>query len=288
MATRPGKLHVASFVMRGRAPVRFAASPSSGTPGRTAPRAARLDTCPAVRSASRRLQVDGRKTAALKALYQCRSAARGCRGTMLASQARDPTGDAILCSSSPGSSRAGRMTDSGSGSTDDTGDPRLWLRSTPAICDARLIVVLVLVAATAFFACNTSDDLAESATDQRDNAGGNLGKRVFLGAVLVALTSTATAGQHYVEVWNPPEARSNMPGVSSQSHKSLARRHARMKASPGSNVKHGVRAAATSWYARAAGRPHARPTFNDIPRQITPEGNILRVSDSSGSVALQR
>ena len=32
-----------------------------------------------------RLQVDGRKTVALKALYQCRCAARGCRGTMLAS-----------------------------------------------------------------------------------------------------------------------------------------------------------------------------------------------------------
>lgn len=61
-----------------------------------------------------------------------------------------------------------------------------------------------------------------------------------------------------------------------------------MKALPRSNAKHGVRAAAASWYPRAAGRPHAPPTFNDIPRQITPEGNILRVSGDSGSVALQR
>ncbi len=115
-----------------------------------------------------------------------------------------------------------------------------------------------------------------------------MGKRVFLGAVLVALASTATAGQHHIEVWNPPEARSNVPGVNSQPHKSLAGRHARMKALPRSNVKHGVRAAATGWFPRAAGRPHSRPTFNDIPRQITPEGNILRVSDSSGSAAPQR
>lgn len=126
------------------------------------------------------------------------------------------------------------------------------------------------------------------ATSTNDTMRGNLGKQVILGAVLAALTSTATAGTHYVEVWNPPEARSSVPGVSSQFHKSSAKRHAHTKALPRSNGKHDVRAAAASWSPRAAGRPHARPTFNDIPRQITPEGNILRVSDRPGSVALQR
>lgn len=106
-----------------------------------------------------------------------------------------------------------------------------------------------------------------------------------LGAMLFAVASTGVAGEHYVEIWNPPEARASMP------HRSTAAR----KQAPGKRVgPHAV-----TVHARRAPVPVARlaaktdtrdnvpahaPDMSEIPRQITPEGNVLRV-DSRGVTA---
>ncbi|MFM0124678.1 MULTISPECIES: hypothetical protein [unclassified Paraburkholderia] len=106
-----------------------------------------------------------------------------------------------------------------------------------------------------------------------------------LGALLFAVASTAMAGAHYVEVWNPPEARASMPHRAVVAHRPAGGRHI---------VPHAVKARA-----RPASAPVARlvaktdrrenvpvhaPDMSEIPRQITPEGNVLRV-DSRGMTA---
>ena len=98
--------------------------------------------------------------------------------------------------------------------------------------------------------------------------------------------STAHAGERYVEVWNPPEARLAHPSIA---HK-LVRHHrlafhvregaARHKAV--ASIPTVARPATESKTARAP-----KPTFDDIPRQLAPEGNVLRVK-GSGRIEVQR
>jgi|SRR5579863_7126131 len=101
-----------------------------------------------------------------------------------------------------------------------------------------------------------------------------------LGVILLAGASVANAGEHYVEVWNPPEAR----------QAPHAGKHAAVKAIP-----HRVSAAihtakvkpnhvATST-AKPVKRAHAvrtltwnsAPQARDLSPLLTPEGNVLRV-----------
>jgi hypothetical protein len=43
--------------------------------------------------------------------------------------------------------------------------------------------------------------------------GENMLRFLSAGALLLAVASTAAAGEHYVEVWNPPEARVGQPAA---------------------------------------------------------------------------
>ncbi|WP_175885786.1 hypothetical protein [Burkholderia sp. BCC0044] len=146
--------------------------------------------------------------------------------------------------------------------------------------------------------------------------------RLF-GCGLLALTfaSTGWAAEHYVEVWNPPEARqpaartpTARPSADARTGKS-AEKHASaapkaVAKPPKRRVAQAVKAgshrpAATD--APAAPRPVAHPapgrltvmqpaapdatralTFSDIPRQYTPDGNVLQVGTHGRSAEVTR
>ena len=148
--------------------------------------------------------------------------------------------------------------------------------------------------------------------------------RLF-GCGLLALTfaSTGWAAEHYVEVWNPPEARqpaARTPaahtGADARAGKSVEK-HA--TATPKATVKpHNRRVAqavkagshrppATAAETPAAPRPVAQPApgrltvmqpaapdaqhalnYSDIPRQYTPDGNVLRVGTHNRSAEVTR
>ncbi|AOI66809.1 hypothetical protein WS51_25240 [Burkholderia territorii] len=158
------------------------------------------------------------------------------------------------------------------------------------------------------------------------------------GLLALSFASTGWAAEHYVEVWNPPEARS--PAAHAQARTPDARTpDARTPAArPGADVhaggktveKHASvqpkaavklhkrrvaqavktaprRPAAATVDAPAAPRPVTQPapgrltvmqpalpdtphalTFPDIPRQYTPDGNVLRVGTRSPSAEVTR
>ncbi|WP_322088997.1 hypothetical protein [Burkholderia sp. BCC1999] len=162
----------------------------------------------------------------------------------------------------------------------------------------------------------------------------------LIGCGLLALTfaSTGWAAEHYVEVWNPPEARhpaartpdartpdartpdARMPaartgadartGKSAEKHasvtpKTAAKPHKRRVAQA---VKAGSHhPAATATETPAAPRPVAQPApgrltvmhpagadethalnFSNIPRQYTPDGNVLQVGTHGRSAEVTR
>ncbi|WP_175836586.1 hypothetical protein [Burkholderia anthina] len=149
--------------------------------------------------------------------------------------------------------------------------------------------------------------------------------RLF-GCGLLALTfaSTGWAAEHYVEVWNPPEAR--LPATHTPAAHTGADAHAGSKAAekhasvqPKAVVKpHKRRVAqavkvvphhppAATVDAPSAPRPVAQPApgrltvmqpatpdtphalnFSNIPRQYTPDGNVLRVGTGNRSAEVTR
>ncbi|REE19616.1 hypothetical protein B0G71_2718 [Paraburkholderia sp. BL27I4N3] len=100
-----------------------------------------------------------------------------------------------------------------------------------------------------------------------------------LGIMLCAAASTAMAGEHYVEAWNPPEARVGKPHCAVVARRPVASRHI---------VPHAMKARTRTAPApvgrlvaksdRRESVPAHAPDMSEIPRQITPEGNVLRVS----------
>ncbi|WP_371885142.1 hypothetical protein [Caballeronia sp. S22] len=114
-----------------------------------------------------------------------------------------------------------------------------------------------------------------------------MANRLLFGLVMTALASSAIAGEHYVEVWNPPEVRGNVPAVTAHVRKPLKKRHLSFKALSPTATHPVVKAPATRQSATAT-QVDIRPAFDDIPLQITPEGTILRVSrgPASASAAL--
>ncbi|OUL88428.1 hypothetical protein CA602_11240 [Paraburkholderia hospita] len=95
----------------------------------------------------------------------------------------------------------------------------------------------------------------------------------------LGVASTAHAGERYVELWNPPEARIAHPSIA---HKPVRRHrlafHARESTARHTAVASIPTAVRPAPESKTAGTP--KPTFDAIPRQLTPEGNVLRVSGS--------
>ncbi|WP_420210292.1 hypothetical protein ACN8ZM_16050 [Burkholderia aenigmatica] len=150
----------------------------------------------------------------------------------------------------------------------------------------------------------------------------------LLGCGVLALTfaSTGWAAEHYVEVWNPPEARlpaahapaarkgADAPAATTTKHaavppKAVAKPpHKRHVAQTAQAVKAGShRPPAAAAEAPAAPRPVAQPApgrltvmqpaapdaqhalnFSNIPRQYTPDGNVLQVGTHGRSAEVTR
>ncbi|MGK8204155.1 hypothetical protein ACRS8P_16075 [Burkholderia cenocepacia] len=136
------------------------------------------------------------------------------------------------------------------------------------------------------------------------------------GVLALTFASTGWAAEHYVEVWNPPEARlpaARTPAHTPSAHAGAdahaakgAEKHASAQPKPIVKPPHKRRVAQAlkaephrppaAAEPPAAPRPVAQPTpgrltvmqpaapdaphahdFSDIPRQYTPDGNVLRV-----------
>ncbi|MGU7813930.1 hypothetical protein [Burkholderia sp. AW49-1] len=149
------------------------------------------------------------------------------------------------------------------------------------------------------------------------------------GLLALSFASTGWAAEHYVEVWNPPEARlpaartpdartpaarpgadAHAGGKTVEKHasvqpKAAVRPHKRRVAQAVKTAPH--RPTAATVETPAAPRPVAQPApgrltvmqpampdtphalkFSDIPRQYTPDGNVLRVGTGSRSAEVTR
>ncbi|AHI67776.1 hypothetical protein BTM_5177 [Burkholderia thailandensis 34] len=122
-------------------------------------------------------------------------------------------------------------------------------------------------------------------------------KRVGCGLLLLAFTSLTFAGERYVEIWNPPEARiGSTTGSASGARRDPAARKPsaaaatkRRRAAPRvveARMHHPPTAVKIAPKPRAiddgAPRPapgpaSPSPATPDIPRLFTPDGNVLRV-----------
>jgi hypothetical protein len=116
---------------------------------------------------------------------------------------------------------------------------------------------------------------------------------ILTGALLCVLASTAFAGEHYIEIWNPPEART--PGAHPATPDKKAHAHHGTKSKLASAGHPGTRkvaepamraSAATVPMAPAGAAGHgAAPTATKpnrdrtpvIEPQIGPDGNVLQV-----------
>lgn len=132
--------------------------------------------------------------------------------------------------------------------------------------------------------CRTRRQLLRLA--QSNGVGEAIVKHLIFALTGLVVGSTAHAGERYLEVWNPPEARLAHRGIV---HKPV--QHHRLAFHPRHDVRRHKIVASIPTVARpaaeskTAGTP--KPSFDDIPRQLTPEGNVLRVRGSQ-RVEVQR
>lgn len=114
-------------------------------------------------------------------------------------------------------------------------------------------------------------------------------KLVGCGLLLLVCTSSVSAGEHYIEIWNPPEARSGLHqgagGPKSLTHKRRAPHLVKTQA-------HRTRTTATKLAVKqgavGASPRGVTPDVSEIPRLITPEGNVLRVDAHDSYVEVVR
>lgn len=114
-----------------------------------------------------------------------------------------------------------------------------------------------------------------------------------VGALLLGTASAGVAGEHYVEIWNPPEARM-LPSAKSKPKQNRTALSSRQTAHAGTRtVADPVAKTLASQAARHGGdtdegpRKLTAPRAADLPRIVTPEGNVLRVNDSNNDAALR-
>jgi hypothetical protein len=102
--------------------------------------------------------------------------------------------------------------------------------------------------------------------------------------MLLAVASTGVAGEHYVEIWNPPEARMQptVNGKPKPGKVALLSRHT-SRATP-RRVADPIAKSLANKHAGNGPRKAAVPSAIDLPRIMTPEGNVLRVHDGGARV----
>jgi hypothetical protein len=125
-------------------------------------------------------------------------------------------------------------------------------------------------------------------SDRKRDTENALEKRLVYGLLAMTFAGPALAGERYVEVWNPPEARgvaaAHTKKATMSAHKSVKQRHVSLYAAAShTRRKPGLTTPAQSSVpdpvpATSTPAASAAPTFDDIPRQIAPEGDVLRVT----------
>lgn len=103
--------------------------------------------------------------------------------------------------------------------------------------------------------------------------------KLGLALLAAALTPTAFGAGIYSEVWNPPEARATAPHRATALHKLAVRRHVALHAKKVNSQR--TSTPATKLVVKQGKvpgtSPKNEPDMSEIPRQVTPEGNVLRV-----------
>lgn len=112
--------------------------------------------------------------------------------------------------------------------------------------------------------------------------------RTFIFSALLTTAVTAFAGPHYVEVWDPPEARGLSSSSVGSKHKLAKKRAAPTKRTAVRGKQHGVMKSVAAPLPASAASKHRVPTFDDIPRRRTPQGDVLRVRGNSMPIHVQR
>jgi hypothetical protein len=105
------------------------------------------------------------------------------------------------------------------------------------------------------------------------------------GFAVMTVATSALAGNRYVEVWNPPEAHGSgnaRPTVSTRT--THHRRRVKLQFNNNLPTLHDAVIAPSSKTLAANAQRRTKPSFDAIPRQITPEGNVLRVSGAHAGV----
>jgi hypothetical protein len=112
----------------------------------------------------------------------------------------------------------------------------------------------------------------------------------MVGVVTAAACGPALAGTHYVEVWNPPEARTGAvhpkPALKPPRHRRVGvtlAQAAKLRHRPGGSAAGNPKVATGT-----LNTPNSQPSFDDLPRQITPEGNVLRVDGRDALAHVER
>ena len=115
-------------------------------------------------------------------------------------------------------------------------------------------------------------------------------RRLGLALLTVALAPTAFGAGLYSEVWNPPEARATAPRRTTALHKPAMRRHVALHGKKAFSRRKS--APASRLVAKQGNAPRAlpknEPGMSEIPRQVTPEGNVLRVRGQAISAHVVR
>jgi hypothetical protein len=115
-------------------------------------------------------------------------------------------------------------------------------------------------------------------------------RRLALALLTAALAPTAFGAGMYSEVWNPPEARATAPHRPTALHKLAVRRHVALHAKKAYSRR--TLAPATKLVAKQGNvpkiLPQDEPDMSEIPRQVTPEGNVLRVKGHALSAHVVR
>ena len=118
-----------------------------------------------------------------------------------------------------------------------------------------------------------------------------LGLALLTAALAPAAFAPAAFGAvTYSEVWNPPEARATAPHRVGTAHRLAVRRHVALHAKKVRSPRALATAPRLVVKQGNAQKTLRRdePDMSEIPRQTTPEGNVLRVTGHAASAHVVR
>ena len=115
-------------------------------------------------------------------------------------------------------------------------------------------------------------------------------RKLGVALLAVAFAPAAFGAGTYSEVWNPPEARATAPHRVGTAQRLAVRRHVALHAKKVRSPR--ALATAPRLVAKQGNAQKTlrgdEPDMSEIPRQTTPEGNVLRVTGHAASAHVVR